>query len=66
MTLYLFKKKYFCNMKTKSINEDKLIRIPESTVAALVLSQIKGKILFPEKLEAAKKQLRRINKKMAG
>jgi len=53
-------------MKTKSINEDKLIRIPESTVAALVLSQIKGKILFPEKLEAAKKQLRRINKKMAG
>ena len=53
-------------MKTKQIKTDKLVQVPESTLAALVLSQIRGKILFPEKLEAAKKQLKRINKKMAG
>ena len=53
-------------MKTKSMSTEKLVRIPESTLAALVLSQIRGKVLFTEKLEAAKKQLKRINKKMAG
>jgi hypothetical protein len=66
MTVYLFKKKYFCNMKAKRINEDKLVQIPASTLAALVLSQLRGKILFPEKLEAAKKQLISINKRLAG
>jgi hypothetical protein len=53
-------------MKAKRINEDKLVQIPASTLAALVLSQLRGKILFPEKLEAAKKQLISINKRLAG
>ena len=53
-------------MKTKTLNKDRLVQVPESTLAALILSQIRGVVLFPEKLEAAKKQLKRINKKMAG
>ncbi|SDZ95465.1 hypothetical protein [Pedobacter hartonius] len=52
-------------MKTKNIKKDDLIQVPESTLMALVLSQIRGIVLFPEKIEAAKRQLKRINNKMA-
>ena len=49
-------------MKTKNIENDKLVQIPESTLMALVISQLKGKILFPEKVEAAKKYLKHLQK----
>lgn len=39
-----------------------MVQVPESALVALVLSKLKGKILFPEKIEAAKKYLKHINK----
>lgn len=52
-------------MKTKNIKTEKLVKMPESAVMALVLSQLKGVVLFPEKIEAAKRYLKHINKKAA-
>jgi len=52
-------------MKTKDIKTDNLVKVPESALLALVLSQLKGVVLFPEKIEAAKKYLKHINKKAA-
>lgn len=52
-------------MKTKEIKTDKLVKVSESALLTLVLSNLKGVILFPEKIEAAKKYLKHINKKAA-
>lgn len=52
-------------MKTNSIKTENPVQLPESELVALVLSQLKGKILFPEQLAAAKKYLRQVNKKSA-
>ena len=50
-------------MKTKNLKTDKLVQVPESALMTLVIAQLKGRILFPEKIEAAKKYLKHINKK---
>lgn len=52
-------------MKTKNLKTDNLVQVPESTLLALILSQLKGVVLFPEKVESAKKYLIHINKKAA-
>lgn len=52
-------------MKTKNIKTDNLVQVPESALVTLVIAQLKGVVLFPEKIEAAKKYLRHINKKTA-
>jgi len=49
-------------MRTKNLKPDNMVQIPESTLVALVVSQLKGKILFTEKVEAAKKYLEHLNK----
>jgi len=48
-------------MKTKNIETDNLVQVPESTLVALLFSQLEGKELFTEKIEAAKKLLQNIN-----
>lgn len=50
-------------MKTNSKKSDNLVQVPESALVSLVVAQLKGKILFSEKIEAAKKYLKHINKK---
>lgn len=52
-------------MKTKDIKEVKLVEVPEATLLALVLSNLKDVVLFPEKIESAKKYLKHLNKKKA-
>lgn len=52
-------------MKTKDIKAVKLVKVPEAALLALVLSNLKGVVLFPEKIEAAKKYLKQMNKKKA-
>jgi len=51
-------------MNTKDIKKDDMVEVQASTLMSLVLSQIRGKVLFPEKIKAAKKELRLINKKL--
>lgn len=52
-------------MKTKDIKADNLVKVPEAALLNLVLSNLKGVVLFPENIEAAKQLLKRINKKEA-
>lgn len=51
-------------MKTKLIKEaDHLAKMQEPALLTLVLSNLKGVVLFPERIEAAKEYLRQRNKK---
>lgn len=43
-------------MKTKETKE-RLVRVSESTLLSLVADKLKDKVLFPEKVESAKKYL---------
>ncbi|MCX2481831.1 hypothetical protein OQY15_22215 [Pedobacter sp. MC2016-15] len=52
-------------MKNRGLNKDNLWQMPESELAALVLSELRGRTLFPEKLAAAKEDLKIINQKLA-
>ncbi len=44
-------------MKHKETNSSELVKVSKSGLIALIASQIKGKILFPKKVEEAKKIL---------
>jgi len=44
-------------MKQKAKNTDGLVKLSKSSMFALVASQIKGKSLFPKKIESGKKML---------
>jgi len=41
-------------MKTKKEKLEKMVRVPESGLLSLVASKLKGRILFPDKVEDAK------------
>ena len=41
-------------MNTKDIKKDDMVEVPASTLMSLVLSQIRGKVLFPEKNKSCK------------
>ena len=47
-------------MKTKEKNTEKLVRVSESGLLSLVASKLKGRILFPEKVEDAKQYLKQV------
>jgi hypothetical protein len=44
-------------MKPKENKSIELVKVSKASLIALVASQIKGKILFPKKMEEAKKML---------
>ncbi|WP_162946287.1 hypothetical protein [Chitinophaga barathri] len=45
-------------MKTKENNSKNLVSIPENSLLALVAFKLKDRVLFPEKIEEAKKYLK--------
>jgi len=47
-------------MKTEKANQEKMIKVPESVLLALIAAKLKGKVLFPEKLERARKYVKSI------
>ena len=44
-------------MKQKETKSTELVKVSKASIIALVASQIKGKILFPKKVEEAKRIL---------
>ena len=52
-------------MENTRLNKDNLWQMPESELATIVLSELRGRTLFPEKLAAAKEDLKIINQKLA-
>ena len=46
-------------MKTKE-KEERLVEVPESLLLTLVADKLKDKVLFPEKVESAKKYVSQI------
>jgi len=44
-------------MKQKEIKYDDVVKVSKAGLIALIASQIKGKILFPKKVEEAKRIL---------
>jgi hypothetical protein len=46
-------------MKQSRNKTEKMVKVSEATLLSLVASQIKGKILFPEKMEQGQKILTR-------
>lgn len=44
-------------MKAKETKSKKMVKVPEAGLISLVASKLKGRTLFPEKVEAAKKYL---------
>lgn len=44
-------------MKQNEEKSTELVKVSKASIIALVASQIKGKILFPKKMEEAKKML---------
>ncbi len=46
-------------MKTKEDTKS-MVKVPESSLLSLVADKLKGRVLFPEKLESAKKHLSQI------
>lgn len=44
-------------MKHKTKNSEELVKVSKSGMLAFVASQLKGKSLFPKKIEAGKKML---------
>ena len=49
-------------MRTKDIKTDNQVDLTESEKGALILAKLRGRLLFPEKIESAKKYLKHINK----
>ena len=47
-------------MKTKAIGSKELVKVPESSLLSLVASKLKGRTLFPQKVENAKKYLQHV------
>lgn len=46
-------------MKKTKNNSKKLVKVPKDALLSLVASKLKGKVLFPQKIEAAEKMLTR-------
>ena len=44
-------------MKQNKDNSKKLIKVPKAALLSLVASKLKGKVLFPKKIEEAEKML---------
>ena len=44
-------------MNTKVIKSKELVKVPESGLLSLVASKLKDRVLFPKKIEHAKKYL---------
>jgi hypothetical protein len=47
-------------MKTKEKNAEKFVKVSESGLLSLVADKLKGRILFPEKVEDAKQYLKQV------
>ena len=47
-------------MKAKATKSKKMVKVPESGLLSLVASKLKGRVLFPEKIENAKKYLQKV------
>ena len=53
-------------MENKVIKNEKYVKVSESTLLSLVSLKLKARILFPEKLETAKKFLNNLHFKPVG
>ena len=49
-------------MKAKEESAEKLIRVSESGILSLVADKLKNRVLFPEKVEAAKNYVKQVKK----
>jgi hypothetical protein len=47
-------------MKTKETHTEKLVKVSESGLLSLVADKIKGRVLFPEKIEDAKQYVKHV------
>lgn len=47
-------------MKTKEKKSTKLVKVTESALLSLVASKLKDRVLFPKKIAAAKRFLKRV------
>ncbi len=54
------KKMKICNMKSKELNAEKLVKVPQKGLLSLVADKLKDRVLFPEKVENIKHSLRKI------
>ena len=47
-------------MKAKETKSKELVKVPESGLLSLVASKLKDRVLFPQKIEDAKKYLHKV------
>ncbi len=47
-------------MKSKVTKSQELIKVPEAGLLSLVSAKLKDRVLFPQKIEDAKKYLRKV------
>lgn len=47
-------------MKAKETKSKELVKVPESGLLSLVASKLKDRVLFPKKIEDAKKYLKNV------
>ncbi|WP_430898664.1 MULTISPECIES: hypothetical protein [unclassified Paraflavitalea] len=47
-------------MKAKETKSKEMVKVPESGLLSLVASKLKGRDLFPKKVEDAKKYLKKV------
>jgi hypothetical protein len=52
-------------MKAKLDKSKKLVKVPETALLSLVADKLKDRVLFPEKVEELKKQLKRAKVKIS-
>ena len=52
-------------MKTKFQEPEKMVKVPESGLLSLVASKLKGRVLFPKKVEDAKNLVKNIVLKLS-
>jgi len=48
-------------MKKKETKSKEMVKVPQSGLLSLVASKLKGRVLFPQKVEDAKKYLQKVN-----
>ena len=51
---------YLYKMKPKVLNSEKLAKVPQEDLLSLVAFKLKGRVLFPEKVERLKQQLKHV------
>ena len=47
-------------MRTKENTTERLVKVPQNGLLSLVASKLKGRVLFPDKLEKAKEYMKKI------